>query len=249
MEITEYRNIFENEETHFYYVGTHNAVIELLKKYLPKKTGNVILDAGCGTGALMKKLEKFGEIYGIDVSNEALKFAKKNGVKKVFKASIEKIPFKGNQFDAVISIDVLYHKGVGSDIKALREFKRVLKPDGILIVKNPAHNWLRGSHDIVIHTKRRYSKRGFKNKLEKAGFRILKLSYINIFFFPLAILKRLTESILGSKPHSDVKALPTGVNKLLINIYNFETKLLKKITIPLGLSIFAVAKKPVKSST
>ena len=247
MEIAEYRNIFEHEETHFYYVGTHNAVIELLKKYLFKKTGNIILDAGCGTGSLMKKLKSFGKIYGVDVSHEALKFAKSNGLKLIKKGSVTAIPYKNNQFDAIVSIDVLYHKQVKNDLQALREFKRVLKPGGILIIKNPAHNWLRGSHDIVIHTKRRYSKVEFKDKLDRAGFEILKLSYINLIFFPLAILKRLTEGVLRSKPSSDVGNLPRPINKLLINIYNFETKLLTISTIPFGLSLFAIARKPIKN--
>ncbi len=247
MELAEYRNIFENEETHFYYVGTHNATLALLDLYLKNKRSNVILDAGCGTGSLMKKLKRFGNIWGIDTSSEALKLAKKNGLKKILKASVEKIPFKDNTFNAVISIDVLYHKGVSSDRKALKEFNRVLKPGGILIVKNPAHDWLRGSHDIVIHTKRRYSKGEFKDKLDGAGFEILKLSYINIFFFPWAFFKRLTENILRSKPSSDVKYLPGRINKLLINIYNIEIKLLTKSVIPFGLSLFAIARKPIKN--
>src|SRR3990167_6198698 len=218
MEKTEYKNIFDNEKTHFYYVGTHNAVITLLNLYLNKKKNNIILDAGCGTGLLMKKLSNFGEIWGIDTSNEALKLAKKNGVTKIKKASVEKIPFKDNRFDAIVSIDVLYHREVKSDIAALIEFKRVLKPGGILIVKNPAHNWLRGNHDIVIHTKKRYSKSEFREKLKRTGFQILKLSYINIFFFPLAIAKRLAESLFKAKPSSDVKNIHPQINKILINI-------------------------------
>lgn len=244
MEISEYRNIFENEKTHFYYVGTHNAVLKFLKSFLKNKKGNVILDAGCGTGSLMKKLKGFGEIWGVDANDEALKFAKINGIKKVLKASVEKIPFKKNTFDALVSIDVLYHKGVKSDLQALKEFKRVLKPGGILITKNPAHNWLRGSHDIVIHTKRRYNKKQFEERLKKAGFEIIKLSYINIFFFPLALVKRLLESVLNSKPSSDIKSLPPQINKLLTNLYAIETRWFLKDTIPFGLSLFAIARKP-----
>lgn len=245
MEISEYRNIFDQEKTHFYYVGTHNAVKGFLKKYLPKKTKNIILDAGCGTGSLIKKMKNFGKVYGIDASNEALKFARINGLKDIKKASVEKIPFKDNTFDAITSIDVLYHREVKSDLKALREFKRVLKPGGIIIIKNPAHNWLKGNHDIVIHTKRRYSKEEFREKLKLVGFQIIKLSYINMSFFPLAIIKRLLESMLGSRPASDVSGLPPTINKILIHIYNFETKLLIKMGIPFGLSLFAIARKPL----
>lgn len=243
MEIAEYRNIFENEETHFYYVGTHNAVIELLNKYLPKKTENIILDAGCGTGSLMKKLKSFGKIYGIDTSSEALKFAKRYGLRRVKKASVTDIPYKDSYFGAIISIDVLYHRQVKNDLKALREFKRVLKPGGILIIKNPAHNWLRGNHDIVIHTKRRYNKGEFREKLKLAGFQIIKLSYINMFFFPLAIIKRLVDSVSNAKPSSDVKNLPPQINRMLINLYAIETSWLLKNTIPFGLSLFAVVRK------
>ena len=243
MDISEYKNIFENEKKHFYYVGTHNLVLEFLKKHLIKKTGNYILDAGCGTGALMIKLKKFGKVYGFDISDEAIRFAKSNGLESIKKASVTDIPYKDKTFDAVVSIDVLYHKQVGSDLQALREFKRVLKPGGILIVKNPAHNWLRGNHDIVIHTKRRYNKQQFENLLNKSGFEIIKLSYINLSFFPLALLKRLTESIIKGKPTSDVKPLPKLINNLLINIYGVETKLLIKSSIPFGLSLFAVTKK------
>ncbi len=251
MEIAEYANIFENENAHFYYVGTHNAVIKFLEAYLPKRTGNTILDAGCGTGALMKKLKKFGKVYGIDVSDEALKFTKLNNLKQVKKAGVENIPYQGNQFDAVISIDVLYHRQVKSDLRALREFRRVLKSGGILIVKNPAHNWLRGSHDVVIHTKRRYSKNEFNKKLEKVEFQIIKSSYINIFFLPLAVIKRLLESVLKSKrsfsssrPASDVQGVPPLINKMLINLYGVETDWFLKSTIPFGLSLFSIAKKP-----
>ena len=156
MDISEYKNIFENEESHFFYVGNHNMVLSLVKRYLKPGKEIRILDAGCGTGLLAKKLEKFGVVTGIDISPEAILYAKKRGIRAI-KASVTKLPFKDETFDLVVSIDVLYHQNVENDLNALGEFKRVLKPNGILIVKVPAYNWLRGSHDIVVHTKHRYT--------------------------------------------------------------------------------------------
>src|SRR2546427_3781696 len=52
----------------------------------------------------------------------------------------------------------VYHLGVGSDTSALREMRRVLKPGGLLLLRVPAHDWLRGEHDRLVHTRHRYSR-------------------------------------------------------------------------------------------
>lgn len=76
MDISEYRNIFENEKSHFFYVGNHKIILSLVEKYA-KGLNLKILDGGCGTGLLAKKLEKYGDVEAVDINTEALKFAKK----------------------------------------------------------------------------------------------------------------------------------------------------------------------------
>ena len=242
MQASEYKNIFLNEDSHFYYIGTHNAVLGLLNKYSPKKNKLKILDAGCGTGFFMKKLEKIGKVWGVDINPEAIKFTKKRGIKNVSLSSVEKLPFNDNFFDAVVSIDVLYHQEVGSDIRALKEFYRVLKPGGFLIVKVPAFNWLRGSHDIVVATRQRYTKKELGEKIKLSGFEIKKLSYGNMTIFPIALLKRITDRF--SKKHSsDVETVPDFLNKTFIKIMGIEDKMIAFTGLPFGLSVFAVAQK------
>ena len=109
MQVSEYKNIFLNESTHFYYIGTHNTILYLVKIYLPKKKNPKILDAGCGTGLLMKKIGKIGRVWGVDISPEAIKFTKRRGIKNTIISSVEKLPFQDNVFDIVVSVDVLYH--------------------------------------------------------------------------------------------------------------------------------------------
>ncbi len=242
MQTSEYKNIFLNEETHFYYRGTHEIVLSLLKKNLPSGKSLKILDAGCGTGYFMQILGEFGEIWGIDINPEAIKYTKKRGIKNVELSSVEKIPFKDNFFDAIVSIDVLYHQEVGNDIKALKEFCRVLKPGGIVVVKVPAFNWLRGHHDIVVKTRHRYTKNELAGKIKGAGLEIKKLSYGNAAIFPAALLKRVTDGL--KKNHSsDVDKVSPFVNKTLIKIMKIESQILKLTGLPFGLSVFAVAKK------
>lgn len=243
MDISEYKNIFQHENSHFFYVGTHKVILEILQKYLVKKNNINILDAGCGTGLLLKKLKLFGEVHGVDISAEALKFSKKRGIKKIYHSSITKLPFTDKKFDVVLSIDVLYHQKVTSDIKALKEFYRVLKPGGLLIIKVPAYEWLRGHHDIIVQTRHRYEKSELTSKLQSCGFDIQKISYFFTFILPFVLLKRLIDKLISKKVSSEIQDIPSFLNKTLIWLTIFEMKIFLYINLPYGISILAVAKK------
>lgn len=246
MEISEYKNIFENESSHFFYVANHKIILELVKKYFTKKgkKGRQILDAGCGTGMLAKKLSRFGQVIGVDISGEALKFARKRKV-KTKKASVTKLPFKDNFFDLVVCIDVLYHKQV-KDSQALNELFRVLKPDGIAIFRVPANSWLRRSSDVYVHTRVRYDINNLKYKLEKAGFCLEKISFINMLLLPPAILSYFLEKIRGPQNvSSPIIKLPKLLNGLVTLLLSFEATLIniKRVNLPFGLGLIAIARK------
>ena len=244
MELAEYKNIFENEASHFIYLTRHQLILALFKKYVIKPRPN-ILDAGCGTGLLAKKMEKFGTVWGVDLSPEAIKFAKLRGL-KTKRASITHLPFKKNAFDVVTCVDVIYHKAIKDDSKALKEFFRVLKPGGLLIIRVPANKWLKLIHDQHVHTSQRYNLSELRNKLLRTGFDIKKISFIDTLLLPLAILQSLKEKIIFSdKTTSSIKLLPKPVNTLLTKILSFEIFLIAKINLPFGIGLIAVCKKPL----
>lgn len=243
MQKKEYYNIFSNEETHFYYTSVHKTIDALIKEYSKKKNPK-ILDAGCGTGGLLIKLQSIGKIYGIDNSEHAIKLAKKRGLKNIKKGSVLKIPFRPNTFDIVTCIDVLYHEQVTNDSEAIKEIFRVMKVGGVLILKLPAHNWLRGTHDKVVHTRHRYNLKEVKNLLMTGGFQIKKLSYSYLFLFPLVVLKRFLDQILKLGVSSEIGRLPSNLNLILEKIMNAERKIFLKQDLPTGLFIYAVAIKP-----
>ena len=110
--------------------GLCNArIIKILKEISYKSK---VLDAGCNDGqlgaVLINKLKC--EVYGVDVSNLVKEEAVKNGV-KFYNSTIEKMPFEKNLFGVVITAETLEHI-FDLDV-ALKEIKRVLKPDGILV--------------------------------------------------------------------------------------------------------------------
>ncbi|MFH0714706.1 MAG: methyltransferase domain-containing protein [Candidatus Diapherotrites archaeon] len=97
-----------------------------------------LLDVGCGDGffASLVKERSNASVYGVDISFENLKKARARGVRiKRADISAAKLPFSARSFDSVYCGEVLEH--VVETEKLLEEFKRVLKPNGFLVVTVP----------------------------------------------------------------------------------------------------------------
>lgn len=241
MQKNEYQNIFLSEDSHWFYLTTHTLVISLIKKNLSKKKfKNRILDAGCGTGLLVERMQSFGEIHGIDISSEAIKFSKKRGLRNIHQGSVTKLPFKKNFFDLIVSIDVLYHKWVTDDSLALKEFNRVLKPGGVLILKLPAFSWLARKHDQVVYTKKRYSIKELEKLISLTNFKIIKGSYFFFLLLPFVFMERLFKK---RRVRSSIGYVSPFLNQILIYIMKFELMLFSNFDLPIGVSVVIVAKK------
>src|SRR3990167_3919151 len=246
MQTHEYQNIFKNEGTHFYYLSTHRLILHLIRK-ATKKRNLKILDAGCGTGLFTKKLNKFGDVFGVDIHPEAIKLAKQRNI-KVKKASINKLPFKSSTFDLITTIDVLYHRSV-NDRKAIQEFYRILKPGGILIIRVAAFNWLITSHDRVVHTRKRFTKNQLQELLTKNKFELNKISYVNFSLLFFVLITRFLEKIFPPRSlRSHLLSLPKSLNYLLIQLFSLENSLLDILNFPFGVGIIAVCHKPNKGN-
>lgn len=98
------------------------------KKYIKNKDS--VLDAACGTGYATVGV-------GIDNDLEAIAFAKKHYKAKFVVGNILDMPFTDNSFDVVTSFETIEHVDAN---KFLREIKRVLKKDGILVLSTPQKN-------------------------------------------------------------------------------------------------------------
>lgn len=246
MKKEEYKVMFNIEDDYWWYVGLRNLVLSSINKFNHKKENLKILDAGCGTGKILESY-KVHRVYGIDFSEEAIKFCKLRNLNYLLRGSICDVPFKDNSFDIVFSLDVLYHINVKDDLKTLEELYRVIDKNGILLLNLPAYNFLRSRHDEAIHTKRRYTIKDLKEKVEKAGFRIERITYRNTILFPLAVIKRIIKKIFltnTEKVESDLKPLPGLFNKLFTGFLFLENILLVSgLNFPFGLSLYCIARK------
>lgn len=109
-----------------------NATLALVERYVAPDSS--LLDAGCGMGDLMRRLEESYYVKGCDIAEPLLEIARERGL-DVSNSFIEDMPYPDECFDAVVATDILEH--VLDLNAALRELLRVLKPGGFLIVRVP----------------------------------------------------------------------------------------------------------------
>jgi ubiquinone/menaquinone biosynthesis C-methylase UbiE len=105
--------------------------------------GMKILDVGCGTGSLTlaakQRTGSDGMVVGIDPSSNMVKLAREKAAKKQVEAAfqvgvIEKLDFPDDQFDLVLSSMMMHHLPGELKKTGLSEVRRVLKPNGTLLI-------------------------------------------------------------------------------------------------------------------
>ena len=188
----ETREFYNKIAESWYNVRHWTIVEEELKKINEIWDGGKLLNIGCAHGPDFLPFDpnKF-EFFGVDVSENLLKFAKEYSkkFKKTFYlalADMKLLPFKDSSFDYVISVAAIHHLlNKNQRIHALKEMRRVLKRDAFISVWNRDNpelpnkeiierEWIHGKEVF----KRRYylyTKEGLEKELIDAGFEIKKL--------------------------------------------------------------------------
>lgn len=109
-----------------------------LNKFVTRhfKKGSRILHAGCGSGQVDTWIRDYISIHGLDISKEALiYYSKVNGNRcKLIHGDLMEIPSEDGYFDGIYNLGVMEHFAEESIIKILREFNRVLKEKGKIIL-------------------------------------------------------------------------------------------------------------------
>jgi SAM-dependent methyltransferase len=215
MEQSEYSVMAAVEDRHWWYGGMRAIVAALLDEVYTTNRQLAILDAGCGTGANLRFLRRYGKPIGIDMAEAAVTYSTHNTPGVVARGSVLQLPFASQSFDLVTSFEVLYHRAVPSEDTALREAYRVLRPAGRLLIRLPAFELLRGHHDTAVHGRRRYTAADVTRLLNAAGFAIERISYVNSLLMPLALVQRVAERLRpgNSDSESDLQLPPAFVNE------------------------------------
>lgn len=264
-----YQQIYDLEEKHWWYLGLRAIAFAVVRAQRDIQHDLRVLDAGCGTGVYLAwAREELAPraVAGVDISLHALALGQHRGENSLAQASIIELPFSDGVFDLAFCHDVLQHLQTdGSDLRALKEIGRVLRPGGCLLLRtNSRWGMPRRPPDQDFQ---QYLLNEVVELLRAAGFQILTNSYVNclpsLYGSIKANLDRLRRPAHShSHSHANASADSGGlyqglnirptharrplINRLLVGIMGAEARFVAsgKRRLPFGHSTLCLAMRP-----
>jgi len=202
-----------------------------------KKSRGRILDVGCAVGFFLGEVEAGGwSGLGIDLSDYALSFCRKKGL-KVRKGDLKGVGLSSSSFDVVVSLQTIEHEV--DPLFHLREIHRVLKPGGLMVLTTPDHDswtrklmgsrWFGYRHEEHLLFLNRdvlrlmLKRSGFKRvKIERDDPRIFTLNYYLTRladFYPNVVVKGMTSMVKRVVGQLPVPALTDPWGDMIIFAY------------------------------
>ena len=247
MNPAEYSKLHEAEHQHWWYKAIHGMLGKLVDNIRQKSHITKVLDIGCGTGRWASILRSKGlEIYGIDISSNALSLSSEKDLDGLCRCSADNIGLAENCFDLITCIDILESDNIDPH-DVISECYRLLKPNGYCLALSPAFQFLFSEHDRAVHGARRFSKKQMADYFKQKDFHVVLTRYYFSFLFPAMALYKLLHPpryrIARSKAHSNLFIPSFPLNALLYAVCKVELNLSCQIRLPFGTSVYVLAQK------
>lgn len=196
-----------------------------------------ILDIGSGTGFLASYVREHGynKITVSDRSKTALNLLNKQ-FDSVISINLPNKPNLRKKYHCILLLDVMEH--IRDDYSTLENLKKLLKPNGVIIITVPAFEFLWSQKDIRVEHMRRYTFKTLKRVIQIAKLNIEYITYYNFFLFFPAILYSLVNK--RNEKISRYKSMP---HKMFKNIFQLEVPfIINKFKFPFGVSLLAIVR-------
>jgi SAM-dependent methyltransferase len=242
MQAHHYPILYQVEEKHWWYVGRRRIIESLLERICASldNPNPRILDVGCGTGGNLKMLSAFGQVEGVDISQDAVDFCHERGLDSVKLGAAEQLPYEDESFDIITALDVIEH--LDDDVEGLREIKRALRPNGSVLLFVPAFMFLWGVQDDVSNHRRRYTLPSLIKAVQEAGFKVEWTSYANFSFFMPVLAVRSVMRWLGLRAETEYGINISPLNGLFAQLFAAERFVFKNGKLPFGVSAICIAR-------
>ena len=192
--------------------------------------GQRVLEVGAGIGTFSAQLAEGRELVAVEPDPALVPHLRQSAsAATVVEGEIEDAP--PTPYDSVVCFNVLEH--IRDDRAALAAFRERLRPAGHLLLLVPSHPFLFGPIDRAFGHERRYAKRGLRALLEGTGFAVVELRRVN----PVGALGWLVAGRVLR--HAEIPRTPLRAFDRLVPVL----RVLDGIEFPLGLSLWAVARR------
>jgi SAM-dependent methyltransferase len=196
-----YRMLANRQDWYWWHRARRNMAMMLLARHGVPKHGTWV-ELGCGPGGNLGISAAFQPqmTIGIDISPLAMELARARIAPNVCLVEADlkmTLPLSTGSADVVTIFNVLYHRWVDDEGAVLREVRRVLRPQGLLLMTEPAFPSLRREMDAAAMTRKRYRRSDLVGLCEKAGLHVLFTSYFTSFGFPLLAVFKLAQKLFS----------------------------------------------------
>lgn len=229
---------------------------------LPIASKPDVLEVGCGSGLVTRTLREYlthANVVGLDLNPEALSVAAvyEPDAPQLLLGNLLSLPLADNSIDLLLALDSFDQVGIPLH-EALNEAKRVLRSDGILIVRVSAYPWLLGAHDVTFGTGRRYDRDEVELALAATGLRVVRSTHANTLLAPPVVAMRMAQKWLDEskiEPGTEGDAAGNATDEVggiyastLANLVvgaalRTESELIRFVDAPFGLSLIVAAQK------
>lgn len=212
------------------------------------RPGALVFEVGCGLGAVARALHYVypaARVTGVELHPLALGGAQTNGLPAFVQGDLLQLPFPEQSADMLLALDAFDQVGVNLQ-HALAEAHRVLRPNGMLLLRVSAHPRLQGAHDVAFNTGRRYARPEVVDLLERAGYNTKRISYANTLLAPPTVALRLVDRARsrGTPAHRAAAIYgSTAANAAVHAALTLEAMWLRRANLPNGLSLLVLAEK------
>lgn len=237
MERAVYDRMAQIDGEHWWFAARREIIAMMIRDRIAKGRQLRILEVGCGTGANLGVLQRFGAVDAVEPDDAARAIATERSGVAVKGGYLPGVELADGAYDAIVMFDVLEH--IPQDEAALAALRSKLAPGGRLMITVPANPWLWSNHDVQHHHHRRYTRDTLIGVLGRAGFTAQHTSYFNTLLFPLVALRRALGKITGREGNDDV--IPSRpLNALLRTAFAAERWWLSRLSLPFGVSLLAI---------